>query len=344
MKALHLTKVGKLEINEVPDPQINSPYDVLIKMKVVGVCGSDIHYFTTGRIGSQVVEYPFTLGHEGAGIVISTGEKVSHVKEGDLVAIEPAMSCYNCDQCKEGRIHTCENLRFLGCPGQSEGCLSEYIVMPEKNCLPVGKNTDAVQAALSEPLAIGMYAVKQSGNIQDKNIAILGFGPIGMSVLLTASLEKPAHILVTDKIDSRLQIAEKTGANLIINPAKNDVYTTVKAHQTKKYDVVYECCGKQEAIEDALKIIKPGGKLMIIGIPEFDHWQFSADQMRRKEITIINVRRQLNCTEEALDLIDSGRIDLDRMSTHFFSFKDSEKAFQLVRDYEDGVMKAIIEM
>ncbi len=344
MKALQLIEIGKLKINEVQDPQIKSPYDVLIKMKVIGVCGSDIHYFTTGRIGSQVVEYPFILGHEGAGIVISTGEKVSRVKEGDLVAIEPAMPCYNCDQCHEGRIHTCENLRFLGCPGQSEGCLSEYIVMPEKNCLPVGKNTNAVQAALSEPLSIGMYAVKQSGNILNKNIAILGFGPIGMSVLHAAILKKPAQTLVTDKIDSRLKIAEKSGANLIINPSKNDVYSSLKAHETRKYDVVYECCGKQEALEDAIKILKPGGKLMIIGIPEFDHWQFSADQMRRKEITIINVRRQLNCTEEALELIDSGRIDLEPMSTHFFSFKDSEKAFQLVRDYEDGVMKAIIEM
>src|SRR5512137_1373554 len=108
--------------------------DVKIRMLVLGICGSDIHYYTTGKIGSQVVQYPFTVGHECAGIVVETGSKVTRVQKGDIIAIEPAMWCGSCDQCLAGRHHTCRKLRFLGCPGQAEGSLSEFIVMPETSC------------------------------------------------------------------------------------------------------------------------------------------------------------------------------------------------------------------
>jgi L-iditol 2-dehydrogenase len=106
-------------------------------MLVLGVCGSDIHYYTRGQIGSQIVKYPFTVGHECAGVVMETGEGVTCVSKGDIIAVEPAMWCGKCDQCLSGRHHTCRNLKFLGCPGQAEGSLSEYIVMPETSCYPL---------------------------------------------------------------------------------------------------------------------------------------------------------------------------------------------------------------
>jgi L-iditol 2-dehydrogenase len=126
-----------MEMRNIPDPEIKNPNDVLIRMKIVGVCGSDVHYYTQGKIGSQVVEYPFTVGHEGAGIVEAVGSAVTKVKPGDRIAVEPAMSCWECDQCKAGRPHTCRKLHFLGCPKQADGCLSEYIVMPEECCLKI---------------------------------------------------------------------------------------------------------------------------------------------------------------------------------------------------------------
>jgi L-iditol 2-dehydrogenase len=139
MKSMMLTGIRQMELRDIPEPVIINSNDVKIKMLVVGVCGSDIHYFTQGKIGSQVVKYPFTVGHEGAGLVVGIGPGVKSVKPGDIIAIEPAMPCWECDQCLAGRQHTCRKLRFLGCPGQADGCLSEYMVMPEKSCLPLHK-------------------------------------------------------------------------------------------------------------------------------------------------------------------------------------------------------------
>jgi L-iditol 2-dehydrogenase len=186
MKAMMLTGIRQMEMSEVPEPQITNPGQVRIKMLAVGICGSDIHYYTDGKIGTQVVEYPFIVGHEGSGIVTEVGKKVNRVKPGDIVAIDPAMPCHECDQCLSGRQHTCRKLKFLGCPGQAEGCLSEYIVMPEESCFPLKGNLTADQGAISEPLSIGVYSVRKSGGVKNLKTGILGFGPIGMSVMLAA--------------------------------------------------------------------------------------------------------------------------------------------------------------
>ena len=132
MKAALLTGIGKFEIKQVPEPEIKNDTDVLVRIKMVGVCGSDIHYYTTGRIGSQIVKYPFVVGHEAAGIVERVGDKVTKVKPGQRIAIDPAVYCGECDQCKSGRENTCRELLFMGNPGQMDGALSEFFVINEK--------------------------------------------------------------------------------------------------------------------------------------------------------------------------------------------------------------------
>ncbi len=343
MKVMVLTGIRKMEMIEAPDPKIVNDNDVLIKMERVGVCGSDIHYYTTGKIGSQVVEYPFPVGHEGAGTVVETGKAVKTVKVGDTIAIEPAMPCWNCDQCNVGRPHTCRNLRFLGCPGQADGCLSEYIVMPETSCFKLTENMILDDGALSEPLAIGVYAIRQSIPMKGATVGILGFGPIGMSVLLPAMAMGAGSVYVTDKIEERLNMAKKLGVNYAGNPDKEDIVAEISAMEPKLLDVVFECCGKQEALDNAVDLLKPGGKLMMIGIPEFDNWQFSADKARRKEITFTNVRRQNHALEPTLDMMDQKIFDARQMVTHRFRFDQTKEAFDLVDHYADGVMKAMIE-
>ena len=343
MKAMLLTGLKQIERIEIPDPVISCDTDVLIKMKTLGVCGSDIHYFNHGKIGSQVIEFPFALGHEGAGQVVAVGNAVTKVKVGQRIAIEPAMPCGECDQCLSGRQHTCRKLKFLGCPGQAAGCLSEYIVMPESSCIPVSDALSYDQAAISEPLAIGVYAVQQSVAMKGLKVGILGFGPIGMSVLLLALAQGASAVYVTDKINERLKIAQKCGAVFAGNPDKEDIVTIIREKEPLLLDVVFESCGKQEAIDQAIEILKPGGKLMIIGIPEFSRWSFSVDDLRRKEITITNVRRQVHCVEPALEMMEKGTVDVSLMPTHRFSFDDTQKAFELVAGYKDGVMKAMID-
>lgn len=343
MKTMVLTGIRQMEMREVPDPKIDNDTDVLIKMERVGVCGSDIHYYATGKIGSQVVEYPFAVGHEGAGTVLEVGKAVTHVKIGDKIAVEPAMPCWECDQCKVGRPHTCRNLRFLGCPGQAEGCLSEYLVMPETSCVKLDDPLILDDGALSEPLAIGVYAVRQSIPMKNATVGILGFGPIGMSVLLPAQAEGAKSIYVTDKIDARLNMAKKMGAKYAGNPDEEDVVSEICSLEPNMLDVVFECCGKQEALENAIDLLKPGGKLMIIGIPEFDYWKLSADKGRRKEITFTNVRRQNHALEPTLEMMKNKAFDAHQMVTHRFSFDQTKEAFDLVDNYADGVMKAMID-
>jgi len=253
------------------------------------------------------------------------------------------MPCGECDQYLWGRPHTCRKLKFLGCPGQAAGCLSEYIVMPESSCIPVSDTISYTQAAISEPLAIGVYAVRQSIPMKESKIGILGFGPIGMSVLLTAMAQGASKVYVTDKISERLEIAQKCCASWTGNPDKEDITALIKEKEPLLLDVVFECCGKQEAIDQAIEILKPGGKLMIIGIPDLSRWSFSVDDLRRKEITITNVRRQVNCVEPALEMMEKEIIDVSLMPTHRFSLAETQKAFELVESYSDGVMKAMID-
>ena len=333
-----------MRVMEVPDPQITSDTDVLIKMTSVGVCGSDLHYYTTGRIGDQIVKYPFTVGHEGAGIVEKVGSGVTRVKPGDRIAIDPAMPCWQCDQCKAGRSHTCRKLKFLGCPGQAEGCLSEYLIMPETSCFPIRKNLTLEEAALSEPLTIGVYAVKLSRMQPGMNIGILGCGPIGLSVLTALSVKKPGNIYVTDKLDYRLKFGKQSGANWTGNPGKSDIVKEIYTKEPQLLDVVFECCGQQEAVDQAISILKPGGQLMIVGIPEVDDITFKISELRRKEICIQNVRRQNESLHDSLELLSNEKVNIKPWATHRFKLENTQKAFDLVANYEDNVIKAMIEI
>lgn len=343
MKAMMLTGIRIMEMKNIPEPRIINPNDVKIKMSVLGICGSDIHYYTQGQIGSQKVQYPFTVGHEGAGIVTETGKSVTRVKKGDHIAIDPAMPCWKCDQCLTGRHHTCRKLRFLGCPGQAEGCLMEYIVMPEESCFPLTGKLTPDDGSISEPLAIGVYAVKKAGSIKGSDIGIFGFGPIGMSTMLAAKVKNAENIYVTDLIDARLAIAAKEGAALCANPLKEDIQGKIRQIQPLGLDLVFECCGKQEAFDQAIDILKPGGRLIVVGIPEFDNWSMNVELTRRKEISLQFIRRQVDCVEDALKMMEDGSISIKNMVTHRFPFEKTKDAFDLVAGYKDGVMKAMID-
>lgn len=342
MKTFMLTGLRSMEMREVPAPIIRHETDVLLRVAVVGICGSDVHYYSTGRIGSQVVRYPFTVGHECSAVVEKVGSGVTRVRPGDRVAVEPAVSCGVCDQCRCGRPHTCRRLSFLGCPGQAEGCLSETIVMPEACCFPIPATMSLEQAALGEPLSIGVYAVKRAELEPGMKIGILGSGPIGLSVWLAARQVGITTAYMTDKIDARNKVAQAAGATEAWNPDREDVVAAISGMEPLLLDVVFECCGQQEAVDQAVELLKPGGTLMMVGIPEVDRISLPIDVARRKEICFQNVRRQNHCLQSALDLIAEGRIGLDFMVTHRFAFEETKDAFDLVHEYRDGVIKAMV--
>ncbi len=344
MKAMVLTALKQMELREVPEPVIKKDTDVLLKIEKVGVCGSDVHYYETGRIGDQIVEYPFIVGHECAATVKDIGDAVTRVKVGDEVVVDPAQPCYNCDQCKKGRENTCENLCFLGTPGQGNGSLCEYIVMQQQSCYPTNQTLTLEQAALCEPFTIGVYAVRQSKISADSKIAILGSGPIGLSCMAAAQAEGVKEIYMTDKLDYRVRIAKNAGAVWAGNPDKENIVKAITEYQPKGIDIVHECAGQQETLDEAVELLRPGGKLMLVGIPRLEKVSFFIDKLRRKEITLINVRRQNQCTQKAIDLVASGKTDVDFMITHRFELSDTKAAFDMVAGYHDGVIKAMISI
>lgn len=333
-----------MKLQQVPDPGPPLEGQLRLRIETVGICGSDIHYYTTGRIGEQVVNYPFTVGHECTATVIETGKDTVGFKPGDRVVVDPAMPCYNCDQCHAGREHTCRNLRFLGCPGQSEGCLSEMIIMPAKSCYRIPDDMSFQQTTFAEPLSIGYYAVELSKISMGDNVAILGAGPIGDSVLISVKESGAGRIYITDKIDARLEIASGLGAVAVYNIERKNAVQEISTLEQNLLDIVYECCGQQEAFDQAIELLKPGGKLMIVGIPEFERWSFLADHARRKEISIIHVRRQNGCMQHAIDLISEGRVNTDMLITHRFPFEKAKEAFDIVAGYKDGVLKAVVDL
>jgi L-iditol 2-dehydrogenase len=341
---MQLTGVRQMEARTVADPRIRRPEDVLLRIRAVGVCGSDVHYYTQGRIGSQVVSYPFAVGHEAAGVVEAVGPAVRHVKPGDRVAIDPPVSCHACDQCRAGRHHTCRKLKYLGCPGQLEGCLGELLVMPEECCFPIPASMSFAKAALIEPLSIGVYAVRQSIPMQGAKVGILGAGPIGVSVMLPALAAGATAVYVTDPIAARRELVLRHGACWAGDPTSVDVVKEISSREPLLLDVVFECCGQQSALDQGLALLKPGGKLMIIGIPEFERYSFDAETGRRRELCLQHVRRQNACVQPALDLVVGGKVDPSFMITHTFPLARAKEAFDLVAGYADGVLKAMVEV
>jgi len=196
--------------------------------------------------------------------------------------------------------------------------------------------------ALCEPLAIGVYAVQQAALPAGARIGILGLGPIGLSVMLAAQAEKVDRIYATDPLVNRCEAAKRHGANWAGSPEQCDVVKEISNLEPGLLDVVFECSGKQEALDQGVELLKPGGKLMLIGIPEFDRFSFSADFGRRKELCLQNVRRQNHCLEKTLAGVASGAYRPQLMVTHHFELAECATAFDLVAGYRDGVIKAMI--
>jgi len=344
MKVAQLTALRDLEIGECHEPRLERPDEVLLRIDRVGVCGSDVHYYTEGRIGDQVVEYPTTLGHECAGTVIEAGDGVRTLRPGDRVAVDPAIVCEDCDQCRAGRWNTCRNLRFMGCPGEAAGALAEYYVLPARNCIRLPDRVTLDEAVLAEPLSIGMYAVRLGEVYPAARVAVLGAGPIGLSVLAATKTAAPATVYVTDRINARLKVAVQLGADWTGNPERNDVVRVIQQQEPWGLDLVFECSGDPACIDQAIALLTPGGTLVLVGIPPAPRIDFDVHAMRRRELFIKNVRRQKGCLAPAIRFLEEGGLDTPLLLTHRYGLEKAQEAFELVADYRDGVVKAVVDL
>jgi L-iditol 2-dehydrogenase len=342
MKAAFLTGVRTIEVRETPAPRIVRDDDVLVRSRAVGVCGSDLHYYESDCVGADKVAYPFIPGHECAGVVEEVGKAVTRVKPGDAVVVEPAVSCGTCDQCRTGRPHTCRKLLFLGHYGELTGGMAEFALAPERNCVPLPAKMTVVQGALAEPLSIALYAAGLAGSVRGKTAAVLGTGPIGLCVIMALKAEGSGPVYATERIDHRVSAAAKAGADWTGNPDREDVAAEIQARESLGLDLVFECCGEQSALDQAVSLLKPGGTLVVVGIPLDPRVSFDSSKVRRREIRVQNVRRQNKCLERAVALIHAGRIKPDFLATHSFSLNQAAKAYEIASTRKDGVIKAIV--
>lgn len=343
MKAVYLTGLREMEVRQTPDPHLSGPRDVLLKVDTLGVCGSDVHYYTQGKIGPVAAPFPLVLGHELAATVIEAGPEVTSLKVGQRVAVDPLIPCGMCDQCLGGRKHTCRHQKFLGSLGQP-GALSEYLVMPATCCTPVPDSLNDDEAAVVEPLSIGVYAAQLASLKPGAKVGIAGSGPIGLCTLLAIKAEAPATVYVTDLVDRRLEVARTCGAAWTGNPQSQDVVARVQQLEPLGLDAVFECAGEQVAIDQAVEMLKPGGTLLIVGIPEVERISFNISLVRRNELRILNVRRQNECVERAVELVASRRVNVAPLVTHHFPLEETARAFEMVSSRTDGVVKAIIQI
>ncbi|MCM8832870.1 MAG: alcohol dehydrogenase catalytic domain-containing protein [Candidatus Omnitrophica bacterium] len=344
MKVAYLIGKRKIEIEEEKIPEIKDDKDVLVRIKSVGICGSDVHYFLEGKIGDQIVKDKIILGHEASGQVIEVGKNVKKIKKGDKVAIEPGISCGQCESCKKGKPNTCPYVKFLGTP-PINGAFREYIVMPEENLIKIPDGLGYDEGVLSEPLAIGIYSVKLSQIEIGDDVAILGVGPIGLSILFSVKESGANKIFVSDLIEERLEFAKTLGADFTIDAKKDDIVEIVKNFTNDRgVDITFEAAGKKETFRQVVHTTKICGKSVLVGIPSEDFVEFQAHIMRRKELKLINVRRSAFCTEIALNMMKKSKLPFLKMITHRYPFEKIEEALNLVSEYKDGVIKCLVSL
>ncbi len=342
-RAAYMTGLNKMEIREIEVPKLREK-DVLVKLEYVGICGSDVHYLEHGKIGDFIVDGDFILGHECAGTVVEVGAGVQNLKVGDMVALEPGITCGQCEFCKSGRYNLCPDVEFLATPPY-HGSLMNYIAFPENMCFKLPDNITTKEGALVEPLAVGMHAAIQGDVRLGSSVVILGAGTIGLVTLLACKAYGATDITVVDVLPKRLEYAKRLGAARTINGLETDVLAEIDKITNKKgVDIVIETAGSAKTISQTPYLIKNGGTIVLVGLAPQDIIEFNFAKIMAKEAQIKSVFRYRNIYPTAIQAIAKGIIDISGIVTHEFEFEEVEKAFDYVINNKQDVVKAVIKI
>ena len=343
MKAavLHGIRDVRIESRRVPKPKA---HEALVRVRAVGVCGSEIHYYREGRIGDAVVKDPLIPGHECSGEIAALGRSVKNLKVGQRVALEPGTPCWECEHCVQGSYHLCRSMRFCGTP-PNDGAYREYMAWPARLCYPIPRHVSLGAGAMIEPAAVGFQAVKVAPMQLGDTVLVIGCGSIGLVTIQAALLSGASRIIATDILDYRLKAAKKIGADVTLNPKRVDVTAKVlELTHGRGVDVSYEAFGSAETFQQAIDAVRPGGCAGLIGIPAEDELPIVFHSARRREVHIQLVRRFVHQYDCVIKMLAARKLSLDYLVTHRFKLPKVEDAFKLVQDYKDGVIKALVTM
>jgi len=330
VKAARLHGVRDLRIHDEAKPEARED-EALVRVEVVGLCGSDLHVFEEGGIGGLRVQHPTVPGHEMAG----------RTEDGRLVAIEPAITCGRCPLCMEGHPNLCLEIRFSGL-GRDDGALREWMAWPRRCLVPLPEGMTAADGAMLEPFGVALHTVDLAHLKAGASVAVFGAGPIGLFILRAARVAGAAALYATDLASRphRLEAARALGARVF--PADGrEAGAVVAATGGVGADVAIEAAGVQEAVDAAVEAVRPGGRVVLAGIPSEERTSFVASTARRKGLTISLVRRMKHTYPRAIALAASGRVDLRSVVTHRFALADARAAFELAARREG--LKVIVE-
>lgn len=327
MQALVLEQKGELSLRDIAVPQEMGPDDVKIAMHTVGVCGSDVHYYTHGRIGDYVVKAPMVLGHEGAGTVIEVGSQVSHLRPGDRVCMEPGIPDPKSRASKLGIYNVDPAVTFWATP-PVHGILTPHVVHPAAFTYLMPDNVSFAEGAMVEPFAIGMQAAARARIVPGDVAAVVGSGTIGIMVALAALAGGCSKVIISDVSAPKLAIAGGYPGIVPVNVREERLFDVVM-RETRNWgaDLVFEAAGVASALNDMLDVVRPGGALVLVGLPPQDP-VFNVNKAISREVRIETVFRYANVFDRALELIAAGKVDLKPLISHTFAFTDSIAAFE----------------
>lgn len=330
---LHAPYDMRMEERPVPQP---GPGDVLVEIKAVGVCGSDVHYYEHGRIGSHIVRAPLILGHESAGVIVDVGEGVSRSRVGERVAIEAGVPCRVCEQCRTGHYNLCPRMRFFGTP-PIDGAFINYVTIPADFAYVLPASMSFDEGALIEPISVGLWACRKAGVGAGDHVLITGAGPVGLLTMKVALALGATFITITDVVPQRLERARQLGAMQMLNVTEMPL-TSMKLNA----DVLIECSGNASALRDGILSLRPAGVAVFVGMSPSEEVSVPMSFIQDKEITLTGTFRYANTYAAAIALVATKHIDSAALVTGHYALNEAEKALQATKSDPTNIKSVVV--
>jgi len=334
-----------IRLEQYAQPELR-PGMVLLRVRRVGICGSDSHYFEHGYCAAFVPTRPFILGHELTAEVAAVAEDVKAPAVGARITVNPARACGFCDYCKAGRGNLCRQTIMLGSASTTpptDGAFADFVMVRADQCHVLPPQMDEGLGAMMEPFAVALHAVKRAGSIAGRRVLVTGGGPIGLLVLLTARAFGAAPVVLSDIVAGRRQMALKLGADAALDPAAKNLPDQVRELAGDGFDVIFEASGAPPALRQAFSLVRPGGTIVQIGTLGTADVPLPANQIMARETQLIGSFRYGNVFGEAIRLVAAGRVNLEPLISQVFPLAELPQAMQRA-SAKDEVMKVQIEI
>jgi L-iditol 2-dehydrogenase len=339
MHVVELTDSGVFEHRERdrPDPAAD---EVLVEVRHVGICGSDVHYYEHGRIGDYVVEDPLILGHESAGEVVAVGDEVTGLEPGDEVALEPGIPCGECARCRAGEYNLCPDVEFMATP-PDDGAFAEYVAWDADFAHRLPQTVSTRAGALCEPLSVALHATRRAEIGLGDSVLVTGAGPIGMLVSEAVRAAGAGSVLVSDVVPEKLERAEAYGATATVNPAEESLSAAVADFTDGEgVDAVIEASGAPPAVAATVDAVRRGGTVLCIGLSAEDEIPIETNEIVDKELDFRGSFRFRNTYADAVSLLERGAVDVERIIDFEMPMADLTAAFERAR--EPDVVKGMV--